>query len=46
MQVLKCGFGIRGIGALKGIFDLHLCIATDCMLGGQPNHGWQLCFPL
>ena len=17
--------------------------ATDCMLGGQPNHGWQLC---
>ena len=19
---------------------------TDCMLGGQPNHGWQLCFPL
>ena len=21
-------------------------IATDCMLGSQPNHGWQLCFPL
>ena len=21
-------------------------IATDCMLGCQPNHGWQLCFPL
>ena len=20
--------------------------ATDCMLGCQPNHGWQLCFPL
>ena len=19
---------------------------ADCMLGGQPNHGWQLCFPL
>ena len=19
---------------------------TDCMLGSQPNHGWQLCFPL
>ena len=18
----------------------------NCMLGGQPNHGWQLCFPL
>ena len=18
----------------------------DCMLGSQPNHGWQLCFPL
>ena len=18
----------------------------DCMLGGQPNYGWQLCFPL
>ena len=24
----------------------YQCIATDCMLGGQPNHGWQLCFPL
>ena len=22
------------------------CIATDCTLGGQPNHGWHLCFPL
>ena len=22
------------------------CIATDCMLGGQPNHGWQLFVPL
>ena len=22
------------------------CIATDCILGGQPNHGWQLCFSL
>ena len=21
-------------------------LATDCMLGSQPNHGWQLCFPL
>ena len=21
-------------------------IAIDCMFGGQPNHGWQLCFPL
>ena len=20
--------------------------ATDCMLGSQPNHSWQLCFPL
>ena len=19
---------------------------TDCMLGGLPKHGWQLCFPL
>ena len=26
--------------------DMVLCIATDCMLGVQPNHGWQLCFPL
>ena len=31
--------------------SIHPClhrdfIATDCMLGGQPNHGWQLCFPL
>ena len=21
-------------------------LTTDCMLGSQPNHGWQLCFPL
>ena len=21
-------------------------IATACMLGGQPNHGWHICFPL
>ena len=21
-------------------------LQTDCMLGSQPNHGWQLCFPL
>ena len=21
-------------------------IAIDCMLGGQLNHSWQLCFPL
>ena len=21
-------------------------ISADCMLGCQPNHGWQLCFPL
>ena len=21
-------------------------ITADCMLGGQPNHGWQLFFPL
>ena len=20
-------------------------IAIDCMLGDQPNHGWQFCFP-
>ena len=25
---------------------LKQCIATNCMLGGQPNHCWQLCFPL
>ena len=24
----------------------HECIATDCMLGSQPKHSWQLCFPL
>ena len=23
-----------------------LWLATDCMLGSQPNHGWQLCIPL
>ena len=26
-------------------FPIIKCIATDCMLSGQPNHGWQLCFP-
>ena len=25
---------------------ITLMYCTDCMLGGQPNHGWQLCFPL
>ena len=25
---------------------ITLMIATDYMLGGQPNHGCQLCFPL
>ena len=25
---------------------LYVCIATNCMLGGQPNHSWRLCFPL
>ena len=25
---------------------ITLMHCTDCMLGGQPNHGWQLCFPL
>ena len=25
---------------------ITLTVATDCMLGGQPNHAWQLCFPL
>ena len=24
----------------------RVCGSFDCMLGGQPNHGWQLCFPL
>ena len=27
-------------------FIKRLSIAIDCMLGGQPNHGWQLRFPL
>ena len=31
----------RGLASLENDF-----IATDCMLGGRPNHGWQLCFPL
>ena len=26
-------------------FNVAKC-HSDCMLGGQPNHGWQLCFPL
>ena len=27
-------------------YNINVCIATDCMLGGKPNHGWQLCFRL
>ena len=25
---------------------LFMRVEADCMLGGQPNHGWQLCFTL
>ena len=25
-------------------YTIKLDIATDCMLGGKPNHGWQFAF--
>ena len=37
---------IKIISLYKKHWLQHLCIATDCMFGGQPNHGWQLRFPL
>ena len=37
---------IKIISHYKKIGYNNECIATDCMHGGQPNHGWQLCFPL
>ena len=37
---------IKIMSHYKHIGYYHLCIATDCMLDGHPNHGWQLCFPL
>ena len=37
---------IKIISHYKKIGYKHLCIATDCMLGSQPNHWWQLCFSL
>ena len=27
-------------------FSTQFIKIIDCMFGGQPNHGWQLCFPL
>ena len=36
-----------GISWLYSLTFLYIdTIITDCMLGGQPNYGWQLCFPL
>ena len=37
---------IKMISHYKKIGYSNLCIAIDCMLCGQPNHVWQLCFPL
>ena len=37
---------IKIISRYKKIGYNNECIAKDCMLDGQPNHGWQLCFPL
>ena len=31
---------------LKSLLRQGLSEPDFCMLGGQPNHGWQLCFPL
>ena len=27
-------------------YFVFLSRTGGCMLGGQPNHGWQVCFPL
>ena len=37
---------IKIISHYKKIGYNICCIAADCMFGGPPNHGWQLCFPL
>ena len=37
---------IKMISNYKKDWLKRKCFATDCMLGGQPNHGLQLCFPL
>ena len=36
------------LAQLKKLFLIirRLTVATYCMLGGQPKHDWQLCFPL
>ena len=36
---------VRVISHFKGI-GYTINVATDCVLGCQPSHGWQLCFPL
>ena len=27
-------------------YNINVLQQTACLHGGQPNHGWQLCFPL
>ena len=27
-------------------YNIYVLQQTACLDGGQPNHGWQLCFPL
>ena len=39
-------FSAQFINIISHYKRIGLDIATDCMLGGQPNHGWQLCCPL
>ena len=43
-----CHFPIwcPGTGPIIARLAITIMFATNCMLSGKPNHGWQLCFPL
>ena len=42
------GFSARFIGIISHCrgWLWRWCVAAGCMLGGRPDRGWQLCFPL
>ena len=41
MQFIKISSYYKKIG-----YNINVLQQTACLIGGQPNHGWQLCFPL
>ena len=43
--VVPNNFAAQFIKTISHYKEIGYNIATDCMLGGQLNHGWQLCFP-